>query len=246
VIFVGHSHMVCVLNAAQTAGLPFQAVTLKAIKNPEHAGGLDLSKLIDDPGKPDFSDETKALLARNEGPVYCFVSGIRHVQLGLRRLDHPSEPAFDFVLPEAPHLPLEEGAEVIPFDAMRDVVRREFSSRMKHLRRVTELAPGPVFHFAPPPPASDRWIARLIQKHVRKHPTEALPGLPSGLVRWKLWRLTTEVFREYAERFGARFVDCPREAVDANGFMRDELVRNVTHGNEDFGVLVLDQIRSLR
>jgi hypothetical protein len=246
VIFVGHSHMVCVLNAAQSAGLPFRAVTLKAIKHPEHADGLDLSRLIEDPGKPDFSDGTKALIAGSDGPIYCFVSGIRHVQLGLRRLENPSEPAFDFVLPEAPRLPLDEAAVVIPFDAMWKIVARQFSSRMKLLHRVTELARTPVFHFAPPPPVPDRWVEAVIRKHVRKHQVEMVPELPRRTLRWKLWRLTTEIFREHAERFGARFVDYPREAVDADGFMRDELVRNITHGNEGFGLLVLDQIRGLR
>src|SRR5688500_1994223 len=119
--------MICVLNAAQQEGIPYSAVTFKAVKTEGHLFGLDRSRLIEDRGTPDFSDATKALLA-GDGPVYSFVSGIQHVQIGLRPLYYPSEPEFDFVLPEAPHLPLQQGAEIIPADAMREVIRHSFAS----------------------------------------------------------------------------------------------------------------------
>ncbi len=233
--------MICVLNAAQEAGIPFRAVCLKGVNNEEHIFGLNRSDLIEDCGKPDFRDDTKALLAGGDGPILSFVSGVQHVQIGLRRLYYPAEPPFDFVLPEAPHLPLDQGAEIIPFDAMWQVMRRWFSPRLKILRRLTRLAPGRVVQFVPPPPAPDSWVEALVRRHKGATPV----GLPSRVLRWKLWRLTADVFRQHAGTFGARFVDCPPQAVDADGFMRDELVRNLTHGNQAFGALVLDQIRGL-
>jgi hypothetical protein len=60
-----------------------------------------------------------------------------------------------------------------------------------------------------------------------------------------LWHLTVDGYRETAERLGARFVDYPADSVDADGFMRPELVRDSAHGNEAFGALVLDQIKRL-
>lgn len=239
VFFIGHSHMVCVLNAAQEAGVPFQAVTLKAVDDPSHFFGLNRSAVIEDTGKPDFHDRTKALIAGEAGPVYSFISGIMHVQLGLRRLDDPSESAFDFVLPESPGLALDAGAEIIPSDAMREVIRGQFKSRLKMLTRLAAVAPNRVVQFAPPPPVSDRWLEPLLDKTSVKA-TE----LPNRWLRWKLWRLTVDVFRQHARDLGARFVETPPQAMDADGFMRDDLVRNATHGNTAFGALLLEQIRA--
>jgi hypothetical protein len=240
-LFIGHSHMVCVLNAAQAAGETFQAVSLKSVANESHMFGLDRSRLIEDRGKPDFLDETKALIASGSEPVYSFISGIMHVQIGLRRLDDPSEPAFDFVLPEAPGMPLDAEADLIPSDAMREVIRREFKFRLRMLQRLAEIAPGRVVQFAPPPPVSDRWLEPLLEKT-----SVAATSLPNRWVRWKLWRLTVAVIREHVENLGARFIDTPAAALDRDGFMRDDLVRNATHGNTAFGALLFDQIRSLR
>jgi hypothetical protein len=233
--------MVCVLNAAQQAGIPFQGVVLKVVGDENHLFGLDRSNLFEDRAKPDFSDQTKSLIAGSTGPIYSFIGSVKHVQLGLRQLDDPSSPAFDFVLPEAPGLGLDPNAEVIPANAVREVVRREFKTRLKTLRRLTGVAPGRVVQFAPPPPVSDRWLEPLLEKNSVKATT-----LPNRLLRWKLWRLTVDIFRQHTTEFGARFIDCPPEALDPDGFMRDELVRNATHGNTAFGALVLDQIRGLR
>jgi hypothetical protein len=240
VLVIGHSHMVCFLNAAQAAGVPFQAVTLKAVSDESHLFGLNRSRLIEDRAKPDFSDETKALIAASSEPVYSFISGIMYVQLGLRRLDDPSEPAFDFVLPEAPGMPLDPEADLVPSDAMREVVRLEFKMRLKMLGRLAALAPGRIVQFAPPPPVSDRWLEPLLEKSRIK-----LTTLPSRWVRWKLWRLTVDLFRQQASSVGGRFVDCPPDALDHDGFLRDDLVRNATHGNTAFGALLLDQVRAL-
>ena len=241
VLVVGHSHMVCFLNAAEAAGVPFQAVTLKVVSDESHLFGLNRSNLIEDRGKPDYSDETKALVAASTEPVYSFISGVMHVQLGLRRLDDPSEPPFDFVLPEAPRLPLDPEADVVPSDAMREVVRREFKMRLKMLGRLVAIAPGRVVQFAPPPPVSDRWLEPVLEKTRTK-----ATALPNRWVRWKLWRLTVDLFRQQASSLGARFVDCPPGALDADGFMRDDLVRNATHGNTAFGALLLDEVRTLQ
>lgn len=232
--------MVCVLHAAQDAGLPFRAVALKALGDGGDVTGLDLTTFIVDAGKPDFRDDTKALFAASSGPVYSFIGGIMHVQLGLRRLDDPSEPPFDFVLPDAPDAPLDASAEIIPSDAMREIVRHQFKMRLKMMGRLAQMAPGRVVQFAPPPPVSDIWLQWLLNKSWMKA-TEA----PNRWVRWKLWRLTVEIFRQQAVSVGARFVESPIESLDGEGFMRDELVKNATHGNNAFGALLLQQIRSL-
>jgi hypothetical protein len=241
VFVIGHSHMVCLLEAARDAGVPFQAVALKTTGDEDQKSTASLSILTEDTGKPDFREDTKTIISGTTGPVYSFISGIMHVELGLQRLDEPSEPAFDFVLPEAPGAGLDAEAEIIPSDAMREVLRRRFKTRLKMLTRLAALAPGRVVQFVPPPPVSDRWLAPLLDKRSVKATV-----LPNRWVRWKLWRLAADIFRQHASEQGARFVDAPPAALDGDGFLRDELVRNATHGNAAFGALLLDQIRARR
>jgi hypothetical protein len=238
---VGYSHMNCLLEAAEKAGVAFQAITLKGPGDGQELLLTDHSRVISDAGLPDFTGESIALLTGSTGPVYSFVGGIRHVRVGLLPMDDPSEPTFDFVLPEARQLPLEPGTEVIPFDGVREIIRKGFNKRMKVLDRLAQLAPGRIVQFAPPPPVSDRWLEPFLEKQSVK-----ATKLPNRLLRWKLWRVAVQHFREHAEALGARFLDCPPEALDADGFMRDELVRNATHGNVAFGGLLLDQVRALR
>ena len=239
VICVGHSHMNCLLEAAIEAGVPFTAITLKGAGDGADVWTGGGASLISDHGFPDFTDESKAVLTGRSEPVLSFIGGIKHVRLGLQQMDDPSERAFDFVLPEAPHLPLDAGTETIPFEGVREVVRRAFKRRMRLIARVAALAPGRVIQFGPPPPVSDRWLEPFLRKQ-----NVAATTLPNRLLRWKLWRVTVALLEQHARECGARFVDCPPDALDADGFMRDELVRNVTHGNVSFGRLLLAQAQS--
>jgi len=229
--------MVCLLHAAQEAGLPYQAIILKSLGRKRD----EAARLRVDGGKPDFTDETKALLADGTGPVLSFVGGIQHVHVALRTLYDPSAPAFDFELPGAPHLRVSPAVERIPFDAMHELLAWRFRSRMKLLDKVARLAPGRVFHFAPPPPVSDRWIDVALRER------DLTPDhLPDRSVRWKVWRLTADLFREHAEACGARFLEAPEASMDADGFLRDDLARNLTHGNTAFGALLLQQVRAVQ
>lgn len=236
--------MVCMLTAAKMSGVPFEAIVIKGIKNEGHLQGLERSDLIVDTGRPDYSDRSKSLLARSDGPVYSFIGGTQHVGVSLRRLvRHASEPEFDLVLAEDPHLPLDVDAEIVPHDAVRDALRQSFRGRLKLLHRLRDLTNGSIYQFELPPPVSDDWM----QAWLARRPLETTEGvgLPGRFLRFKLWRVASQLFREEAESVGATFVERPGEAVDDEGFMRDELVRNMTHGNEAYGELLLQQARSL-
>ena len=232
--------MNCFLEAAFESGVPFDAITLKGEGEGAEVSLFQGATVLSDRGFPDFTDQSKSVLYNSSGPIFSFISGIRHVRLGLRQMEDPSEVPFDFVLAEAPHLPLEPGTEVIPFDGVHELVRRMFKKRFLLMTRIAEFAPGRLVQFAPPPPVTDKWLERVLAKRDAQ-----ATALPNPVLRWKIWRLGVAVFREHAERCGARFVDCPPEALDADGFMRDELVRNLTHGNVAFGRLLLQQAQSL-
>ena len=252
VIAIGHSHMNCLLEAAFEAGITFEAITLKGDGEGDQASlyKSDIvlgegATVLSDHGFPDFTDRSKALLYDSSGPILSFIGGIRHIRLGMRVMEDPSDVPFDFVLAEAPHLPLEPGTEVIPYDAVYHVISRMFKKRLTLLPRIAQSAPGRLVQFAPPPPVCDRHLQRVLAKRNAKGESPSGAKLPNRILRWKLWRLAATVLRQHAEACGARFVDCPPEALDADGFMREELVRNVSHGNVAFGRLLLQQAQAL-
>lgn len=240
-ISIGHSHLACVLVAARDRAEPFAAIMLTDDLLGEHFAGIDDRALVLEPDGRRLSARGEEVLRRADGPVFSFVGGIKHVSLGLRR--HPQP--FDFVLPEAPELPLEEGAEVVPDGALRESLTRRSQGYLEIVTRVAELAPGPVYQFEPPPPPPDSW---LVERLAAKQRGRAQPGseLPGRFVRYKLWRLNSSIVRDHADAHGVQFVSCPSGTVDEEGFLLPEYVRNATHAGPTYGARVLEQIDALR
>jgi hypothetical protein len=237
--------MACVLEAAREAGVPVRAILLKAVRRDRVGAlsGFDQEVILDD-GKRSFGPEASALLTGTDGPVFSFVDGVHHVMFPLRQVRGPAPaPPFDFVLPAEPDLPVAKGAEIVPYDAVQESLRRCFQPRIDVLRRIADLTPERLVQVELPPPAPDRWLGEWLE-NLRSEPKVA-HELPPRFVRYKLWRTASQIFREEADKLGGRFVDHPPEAVDGEGFMRDELVLNINHGNVAFGALLLARMRQL-
>jgi hypothetical protein len=226
---IGQSHMVCVLQAAELEGTPVQAIALKEVR---WFGELEQTEVPVSPFKPH-----RAALRRRREPTFAFIGGLFHMTFGLKR--HPQP--FDFVLPAEPGLPIEPDAELIPSSAMVEIVQRAIAKHLRLLERLAILAGGPVYQFEPPPPPADSW---LIERAMRKS-NDRVTRMAGRFLRYKLWRLHSDVVRAHAERAGAHFVGHPPEAADGDGFLRPELCRNTTHANVGYGSLVLEQMRRL-
>jgi hypothetical protein len=229
---IGQSHMVCVLLAAEEAGEPLEAIALKDVRwfGELKRTGLSVESL---------KSLDREALAKREDPVFSFIGGMYHTKLGLYR--HPQP--FDFVLPEAPDLPLEADAELIPSEAMRKVVQQAVRRHLHLLRKIAAIAGGPVYHFESPPPPAESWLtAKRIEKAIMQ---KKLGPLAGRFLRYKLWRLHSEIVRERAEEIGTRFVGHPQAAIDDEGFLRPEFCRNPTHANERYGALILEQMKAL-
>jgi hypothetical protein len=64
-----------------------------------------------------------------------------------------------------------------------------------------------------------------------------------GPLRLKLWRVTQELMAEAADQYGCEFFSAPESAIDAGGFLKRELwAEDATHGNAQYGRLVLDAL----
>jgi hypothetical protein len=222
---IGESHMACVLVAAEEARIALNAIPLKrkaVTREFLRAGGT--------PAREDSLYENASRgLPKNalRGVVCSFIGGRYPLALGLRRHPRP----FDFVLATQPELPVESGTELIPLNAMRQLLSRDRTKRLDLLEQVVRAAAGPVYQFESPPPCRDDRPAN---------------GVASGYLRYKVWRLHSDVVREHAERIGAHYVPRPDEAVDEEGFLKPQFALTMTHANSAYGAMVLDQIAAAR
>jgi hypothetical protein len=172
-------------------------------------------------------------------PVFSFVGGGLPFVFGM--IVHPRR-SYDFVLPEQPDLPVTDGTELVPYDAlyasMQDSIR-PFFAIMDEIRDVTE---GPVFHMESPPPCEEEIRANDPGWSVFYAEDDVIAPI---WFRYKVWRLHSKIVAAYCHRTNIVFVPHPREAADARGFLDPAFRGKPGHGNLEYGALVLQQMQAL-
>ena len=221
---IGHSHTKAIFDAAEQAGTPLRGFNFWTAPQPAM-----------NPERTSFHPEISAVLA--QGPVFSAVGGAAHNVLAMIR--HPR--TFDFVLPERPELPLSDGAEILPFGAVRATMAAAVREYLDIIGLVRRTATGPVFHLQAPPPLEDG--ARILDDV----PWAFFQGLsrevaPAAL-RWKCWRLHSTLVEAFCARQGVAVLPAPDGAKDAKGYLRPEHYHDAMHVNARYGALVLDQMR---
>jgi hypothetical protein len=226
---LGHSHVACVARAAALADVPLQALNFWSIPG----------AIVRDRDTPRFSAQFEMLLQAHSGPVFSMIGGAAHGVLGV--LVHPRR--FDFVLPAQPELALDAAAEVLPANAVRAVLKllmADYLALMSELRRVCR---GRLFHIEPPPPFADD---RRMQADI---PWAMYPGMCQEIspapLRYKLWRLHSQIVGDWCDAAGASLVACPAQTVDEAGFLREAFYGDGAHANAAYGDQVLAQMRQL-
>ena len=220
---IGHSGIWCVVEAAKQ-----YAIDLKLYNFWEMPSALKDGVL---------APELCANLAK--GPVVSFVGGGAPSVLAIAQ--HP-EP-FDFVLPEAPDLPLTTGAQIIPYDAMRAVLTALNEPYLSTMRQVRDASGGTTFHVEGPPPVADP------DRMGGKFPWSLHPGMLKAFsprwLRLKVWRLQSAIIHDFCAEEGLVFVTRPPGVADADGFLREEFFKDAVHANAAYGALVIEQVRAL-
>lgn len=220
---IGNSHLASVLLAAEEAGVSLHPIVFKESR---YFDGLEHGVESIHPGQL-----VKSLTGRDlHGPVCSFIGGTTHLSKVFRLSPRP----YDVFVADAPHLPVQRGAEIVPVNAVRNTLARSMHAHLEAIETLIDLIDGQVFHFEPPPPPAVAWWESTDQLD------EGLPYL-----RYKLWRLNSEVVRELVERRGGTFVRSPPVASDEDGLLRAEYCANSTHANQAYGALVLEQMRPL-
>lgn len=172
--------------------------------------------------------------------VFDCVSGNEYHFLGLVNHARP----FDFVLEDAPDLPLVPGAEIIPSGLMRARLNHAIGMARHTLAGLRAATTLPIWHIQSPPPVPD-------PDHIARHPSVfagaiAERGVAPATLRLKLWRLQSDAYRAACAELGISFVPSPSAALDPDGFLRSAGWNpDPTHANAWYGALVLDQVEHL-
>jgi hypothetical protein len=171
--------------------------------------------------------------------VLSLIGGSAHTVLGM--VEHPRP--FDFILPSEPGLPFDEGRDLVPADAVRAKLTEMAYEYLPKIEVIARAASAPVVHLEPPPPLAD---GSLIFPHV---PWVFFPDQPKVVapkwLRYKLWRMHSEIIAEACERFGVIYSRAPVGALDTEGFLHPRYDQDGAHANAAYGAMVLQELRGM-
>lgn len=235
---VGHSHMVALgraLTAEAESGL-----------RPRDTGiHVQRIQLLNNPAlSPPVTPEglapalAQAVAQPGLAGIVAVIGGNTHNSLALL---NPAEP-FDLVVPDAPDRPLDPAARLMPWGL---ACRMIASHSAEHLALFEALAAKglPLILIEPPPPIPS-------EDHIRAHPGPfatgiAAVGISPAILRWKLWRAQSAVWRDACRRLGAHFLPVPPDTMDDDGMLRPAYWNpDPTHANAAYGARVLADLRA--
>lgn len=224
-VCIGHSHLEAVSAAAASAGVPLKTFNIW------HLGNA--------PFGPAAVEAVRNIRSQLCAPIFSFVGGGLPQAFGM--IAHPRRP-YDFVLPDQPELPLYEGAELMPFDALHAAMQASIQTFFELMDEIRNATTGPVFHMESPPPCEEEikasdpgWNAFYAVDDV----------IAPSWFRYKIWRLHSNIVRTHCKKTNIEFVPHPPEASDARGFRDPAFRARPGHGNLEYGDLVLQQMRVL-
>ncbi len=223
---IGHSHSEMVSHAARAANVKLDVMNFWGIPNP----------VVTEDGRRRFAPDLRARLI---APVFSLIGGAVHHEIGL--VVHPRP--FDFVWPGDPDLPIEDKAELIPFDALRAAMALRTQPYLDMLNMLRETVDGAVFHMESPPPYERETLPPDDAAFYHFFGRDAVFS-PIWL-RFKLWRVHSDIVATHCRSIGIQFIARPQQAVTEQGFLRDGFNGTPAHANVQYGALVLAQMQKL-
>jgi len=232
VLLLGHSHLGCIRQAfdqrdGRVAGL---AVEFLPLADPYFQPNLDAAGQV----HPHIH---RVVTAPRFDALVSIIGGNAHFSLGL--VNNPRR--YDFVLPQAPDLPLEPGAEVLPYDLVLRHLRAMSHETTPVLPALRALVPAkPFVHLESPPPVP----AENVNRHARHFaPLIRQYGLSRPERVWRFWRLQAGMMQQVCAAADIAYLPAPPDMVDADGMLVRAAWRDdPTHAGPAYGHAVLDQI----
>lgn len=231
VLIVGHSHIGCISQAHAERGDRVDGLNIEfaPIGSPYYLPNLDDTGAL----APNVARIVSA--PRFDLIVSC-VAGNAHFSLGL--VNNPRK--YDFVLPQAPDLPLEDGAEIIPYGLIRKHLTEMAHETIPVLPAICATASAPVIHLESPPPVPAENV-RQNAKHFA--PLITHYGLSRRERIWRFWRLQAQIMRDICAEQNIPYLPAPDAMKDEHGFLVPAAWRDdPTHAGPAYGHAVLDQL----
>jgi hypothetical protein len=216
VLILGESHTIILARAVENAeNSPFVSVDVRS--------GSDDSKINFD-----------LFSFFRPGKVVLAFGGNEHNIIGM----FEAEPKYDFLLP--PFDDFDTGRTLIPAAAIEEVIHLRLHGGVKRALRARQLFDCPAYTLAPPPP----FLAIDDRTTMPKAFSDLLDaGVAPAPIRRKLYALQCALMKSVYEEHGVAFIDAPREARDADGFLLRKLWgRDPTHGNLRYGRLLIQHL----
>jgi hypothetical protein len=114
------------------------------------------------------------------------------------------------------------------------------------IRKIQAVANSRVFLLSTPPPkqSNEFMLERFMRQKKQSYRGVSVQdiGLERPESRLKLWLMEIRAMAKWAASEDLEFVEAPREAFDASGFLEPRLYSDATHANDKYGALVIDQI----
>jgi hypothetical protein len=242
-IAFGHSHIVAFAKGAyeyQASDLPAEAPRVEGrflyLYDPSYNPILQ--------GPPDTRELNPKLREQLAELPWQFVvlvcGGNEHNVLGIVRNKRP----FDFVLSSEPDLPLQPGYELVPEALIREVLKHYMADSLETMRVFRAATELPVMQLEPPPPLPNR--------HVLAYPRELVRAsflrkkIAPELIRYKLWRLESDIYARFCNEFGIAYLRAPAGMVDQNGMLAEAgWGSDATHANPRYGMEVMKDVIDL-
>ncbi len=192
-----------------------------------------------EPGKyilnPDiFRMISERIPADRELIYVSMFGGNAHNALNL--LEHPRP--FEIIMPSQPDRYL-EGRELIPYGYMQRIIGRLAAPYVLNMMTLREAVDQPVFHLESPPPCGDNdYILEHLEGYFRSQ--VETPKIAPRDLRYKLWKLHSELIRSASEPNDIRFVGSPVQSQDNEGFLVPECYGgDSTHAGPAYGDMAL-------
>ena len=178
-------------------------------------------------------------------------AGAQFIMLSLGGNEHSAlsvvqrQERFDFILGEAPDLPLDPDATILPEAVIRETLRETMEEVSATLRAFRDTVSLPIIHIEPPPP--------LPRERVLDHPGEFFhtvidsTRVSSNCLRYKMWRTQAKLYREICERLDVFYAPIPKDFFAEDGTLAPfAWGKDATHANPQFGEhMILDALSLL-
>lgn len=171
--------------------------------------------------------------------VILSIGGNEHNVLSIAQ----ATPRFDFVLGSAPDLALDKHAEIIPESVLRETLRDWMGVKIDTMRAIRKATTAPVIQVEPPPPLPREQVLAYPKEFFQK---TLLRKVSPDLLRYKMWRLQTELYREICAGLAIDYVATLPDFIAPDGMLaRSAWATDATHANELFGERTMQDVFAL-